>query len=329
MNKNVNLRTITTSGSLDSFTTTYEGEYKKQIISAALLSGDTLDKGGVTIKPNVQYKEVIKKIDSGSILTSATCDFSATADVIDIEERVLEVVQQQVNLEVCKLDFTSDYLALEQGFSAYKNLPTSFADFIMAHVVAKVAEKTEQNIWGGVSASDGYDGLTVLMAADSNVNDVTTSETAFAASTIIDELGKLVDTIPSAVYGRDDLKLYLPTVAYKAYVRALGGFGAVNASGGGGAAGTDNKGSQWFNGQELSFEGIPVFKAPGMPADHMVAAETSNLFFGTNLVSPDHTEAKILDMSDLDGSNNARIIMRLAGGTQFGNAGDIALYTLA
>ncbi len=229
MNRNVNLRTITTSGSLDSFTTTYEGEYKKQIISAALLSGDTLDKGGVTIKPNVQYKEVIKKIDSGDILTSATCDFSATADVIDIAERVLEVVQQQVNLEVCTLDFSSDYLALEQGFSAYKNLPTSFADFIMAHVVAKVAEKTEQNIWGGVSGSDGYDGLTTLMTADSSVNDVTTSETAFAASTIIDELGKLVDTIPSAVYGKDDLKLYLPTVAYKAYVRALGGFGAVNA----------------------------------------------------------------------------------------------------
>lgn len=328
MNRNVNLRTITTSGSLDSFTTTYEGEYKKQIISAALLSGDTLDKGGVTIKPNVQYKEVIKKIDSGSILTSATCDFSATADVIDIVERVLEVTSQQVNLEVCKSDFESDYLALEQGFSAYKNLPTSFADFIMAHVVAKVAEKTEQNIWGGVSATDGYDGLTVLMSADASVNDVTTSETAFAASTIIDELGKLVDTIPSAVYGKDDLKLYLPTVAYKAYVRALGGFGAVNASGGGGAAGTDNKGSQWYNGQELSFEGIPVFKAPGMPADHMVAAETSNLFFGTNLVS-DHSEAKILDMSDLDGSMNARIIMRLAAGVQYGTASDIALYTLA
>lgn len=327
MNKRVNLRDITTSGSLGDFSTTYEGEYKKQIISAALLSGDTLDKGGITIKPNVLYKEVIKKVSSDDILTSATCDFTATADAIDLTERVLEVVEQQVNLEICKQDFVTDYLALEQGFSAYKNLPTSFADFIMAHVVAKVAEKTEQNIWGGVSATDGYDGLTVKMTADTTVNDVAgVTETSFASSTIIAELGKVVDTIPSAVYGKDDLKLYLPTVAYKAYVRALGGFGSV--SNGGGANGVDNRGSLWYNGQDVSFEGIPVFKAPGMPADHIVAAETSNLYFGTSILA-DHNEAKILDMANLDGSNNARVIMRLSAGVEYGIGSDVTLYTLA
>lgn len=326
MNKRVNLRDITTSGSLGDFSTTYEGEYKKQIISAALLSGDTLDKGGVTIKPNVQYKEVIKKIDSGNILTSATCDFTPTADVIDIEERVLEVAEQQVNLEICKQDFVTDYMALEQGFSAYKNLPTSFADFIMAHVVAKVAEKTEQNVWGGVAATDGYDGLTTILAAATDVNEPTVTATEFTAANIIDQLGLVADEVPNTVYGKDDLKIYLPTVAYKAYVRALGGFGSV--TNGGGANGVDNRGNLWFNGQELSFDGIPVFLAPGMPADHIVASEVSNLYFGTSLLS-DHSMAKILDMANLDGSNNARVIMRLAAGTQVGVTADTVLYTLA
>ena len=99
------------------------------------------------------------------------------------------------------------------GYSAYDNLPPAFSDFLIAHVAAKVAEKTEQTIWSGVNATEGeFDGLTTLMAADSDVNDVTTTATEFTSANIIDEIGKLVDTIPSAVYGKDDLHLYLSLI---------------------------------------------------------------------------------------------------------------------
>ena len=44
-NRNVNLRTISTSGSLDNFTTTYEGQFANEFVAAALRSGVTLDQG--------------------------------------------------------------------------------------------------------------------------------------------------------------------------------------------------------------------------------------------------------------------------------------------
>ena len=44
-----------------SITTTYAGEFAGDYISAALLSGVTIDNGGITVKPNVKFKEVIKK----------------------------------------------------------------------------------------------------------------------------------------------------------------------------------------------------------------------------------------------------------------------------
>ena len=44
-----------------SITTTYAGEFAGEYISAALLSANTLENGGITIKPNVKYKEVLKK----------------------------------------------------------------------------------------------------------------------------------------------------------------------------------------------------------------------------------------------------------------------------
>jgi hypothetical protein len=213
------------------------------------------------------------------------------------------------------------------GYSAFDKLPASFSDFILGHVSAKVAEKTEQNIWGGVNANAGeFDGLTVLMAADDDVNDAANgSETSFSSSNIVGLLGNVVDSIPSTVYGKEDLTIYVPTIALQAYVRALGGF----ASEGQGAAGTDSKGQQWYNmGNALSFEGIKIQHAPGMPADHIVAGEASNIYFGTGLLS-DHNEVKVIDMADLDGSQNVRIIMRYTAGVQYGIGSDLTLLTLA
>ena len=309
-----------------SITTTYAGEFAGKYISAALLSGKTLAEGAITVKPNVKFKEVVKKLSSDAIVKDATCDFDPTS-TLTLTERILQPEEFQVNLELCKKDFRSDWEAVQMGYSAFDNLPPSFADFLLGHVAAKVAEKTEQNIWGGVNATAGeFDGLTVLMAADADVNDAANdAETAYSSSNIVSLLGNVVDSIPSAVYGKEDLTIYVPTVALQAYVRALGGFGASGL----GAAGTNAQGSQWYNqGNALSFEGIKIQHAPGMPADHIVAGEASNLYFGTGLLA-DHNEVKVIDMADLDGSQNVRVIMRYTAGVQYGIGGDLVLQTLA
>src|SRR5210317_783929 len=310
-----------------SITTTYAGEFAGKYISAALLSGKTLADGAITIKPNVKYKEVIKKVATdANVIKDATCDFADTATVT-LTERILQPEEFQVNLEFCKKDFRSDWEAIEMGYSAFDNLPPSFSDFIIEHVAGLVAEKTEQNIWGGVNGTAGeFDGITVLAAADADVNDAANgSETSFSSSNIITLLGNTVDALPSAVIGKEDLTIYVPTVAYQAYVRALGGFGASGL----GAAGINAQGTQWFdNGNALSFEGIKVQLASGMPTDHIVAGQASNLYFGTGLLS-DHNEVKLIDMADLDGSQNVRVVMRFTAGVQYGIGSDIVLYTPA
>ena len=169
-----------------SITTTYAGEFAGKYISAALLSGKTLSEGAITVKPNVKYKEVVKKLATDAIVKDATCDFDDTS-TITLTERILQPEEFQVNLELCKKDFRSDWEAIQTGYSAFDNLPPNFADFLIGHVAAKVAEKTEQTIWGGVNATAGeFDGLTVLMAADSDVNDAANgSETSYTSSNIV------------------------------------------------------------------------------------------------------------------------------------------------
>lgn len=309
-----------------SITTTYAGEFAGQYISAALLSGKTLNENAISIKPNVKFKEVIKKVATSGLIANATCDFTDTGSVT-LTERILQPEEFQVNVELCKKDFRSDWEAIQMGIGAFDQLPPKFSDFLIAHVAGKVAEKTEQNIWGGVDATAGeFDGFTVLMAADADVNDATnTGITAFDKDSIFGALENVLDAVPSTIYGKEDLTVYLPTVAFKAYIRSLGGFGASGL----GAAGVASQGSLWYNnGNALSFDGVKIQHTPGMPADHIVAGEASNLYFGTGLLS-DHNLVKVIDMADIDGSQNVRVVMRFTSGVQYGIGSDLVLFTLA
>ena len=308
----------------NSITTTYAGEFAGEYISAALLSGVTLDKGGITVKPNVKFKEVIKKVDTNAILKDATCDFDPTSTVT-LTERILQPEFQQVNLQLCKDDFRSDWDAMSMGASAFDQLPPSFADFLIAHVSAKVAQKTEQNIWRGVTANNGeYDGLSTLISLDADLpSGQEVTGTSVTASNVIAQLGSVVDAIPSALYGSEDLNMYVSQNIYRAYIRALGGFAADGV----GAAGFDGKGTNQDL-QPVYFDGVKLFVANGLADNTAIAAEKSNLYFGTGLLS-DQNEVKVIDMADIDGSQNVRVVMRFQAGVQYGVASDIVTYGIA
>lgn len=302
-----------------SITTTYAGEFAGRYVAAALLSAPTLDKGLIEIMPNVLYKSVIQKVSTDDILKDATCDFDPTSTVT-LTERVLTLEEFQVNLQMCKKDFEQTWQAVEMGYSAFKNVPQSFTDFIVAYAAERVAARIEQNIWSGVNASAGqFAGFQALFTADADVIDVT--GTTVTAANVITELGKVVDAIPTTIYGKDDLYLYVPQNVARAYVRALGGFGASGL----GAAGVDAKGTTWFNSQDLMFDGVKVAVADGLSSNKMVAAQKSNLFFGTGLLS-DKNEVRLIDMADIDGSQNFRLIMRFSAGIQYGIGSDIVYY---
>ena len=303
-----------------SITTTYAGEFAGKYISAALLSADTIEGGGITVKPNVKYKEVMKTLSTNALVKDAACDF-ADQSTVTLAERILQPEEFQVNLELCKKDFHNDWEAVQMGYSAFDSLPPSFADFLIGHIAAKVAQKTEENIWQGATANAGeFDGFTALLAADATVIDVV--GTTVTAANVIEELGKVVDAIPTSVYGKEDLYIYVSQSIARAYVRALGGFGANGL----GANGVNNAGTTWFNGGDLAFDGVKLFVCSGLSDNTMIAAQKGNLFFGTGLLA-DHNEVKLIDMADLDGSQNVRVVMRFTAAVQYGIGADIVLYS--
>lgn len=307
-----------------SITSTYAGEFSGKYIAAALLSADTLDKGNVTIMPNVKFKSVIKKASTDDIVKDATCDFQTGQGTLTLTEKILQPEEFQVNLDICKKDLHDDWEAAQMGYSAFDNLPSNFSDFVLAHVAAKVADRTEKNIWSGSTATSGqFDGFATLLAADTDLpagQDIV--GTAVTAANVVAELGDVVDAIPTAVYGSEDLAIYAASNVVRAYTRALGGF----QSGGQGAAGYENKGNNQSLGS-LFFDGIPVIPCRGAADDMIIAAEKSNLFFGTGILS-DLNEVRVIDMAETDGSQNVRVVMRFTAGVQYAQVSDIVYRTV-
>ena len=322
MNKrNVNLGTTVTVNS------TYAGEFAGEYIAAALLSASTIDDGGLTVKANIALKEVIKKLATTAIVQSASCDFDPQS-TITLTERIIEPKELQVNLQLCKYDFVNDFESQSMGFGLGQTLPPKFSDFLISHVAAEVAQNTELNIWQGDTAGATYtsfDGFEKLIAAAVTAGDVPAAQAitsvALTSANIIDKLSEVVDAIPGALYGKEDLFLYIGTKAAKLYVQALGGFGANGL----GANGVANMGTQWWNNGSLTVNGVKIFVSPGLSDNKMYVAQRSNLYFGTGLLNSTN-EVKTLDMGDLDGSNNVRMVMRFTSGVQFGIGADIVSY---
>ena len=320
--KNVKLATAT------NITTTYAGEFAGEYIAAALLSASTIDDGGLTVKANIAFKEVIKKLATGALVQAAACDFTPNSSVT-LTERIIQPVELMVNLQLCKYDFVNDWESQSMGFGLGQTLPPKFSDFMIAHVAAEVAQNTEFNIWQGDTAAasnNSFDGFEKLIAVAVAAGDIPAAQAigggvALTEGNIIEKLSDVVTAIPAQLYGKEDLFIYIGTKAAKLYVQALGGF----AANGLGANGVSNMGTQWWNNGSLTVNGVKIFVCPGMSDNKMYAAQRSNLYFGTGLLNSTQ-EVKVLDMADLDASNNVRMVMRFTSAVQFGIASDLVEY---
>jgi hypothetical protein len=297
-------------------TTTYSGEWASKYVKSSLLSGNTLNNGGLTVLPNIDYKYVIQKgaFDS-NFIKNATCDFTDTGTVT-LTERVITLEEYQINAEFCKSEFSQTWQAAEMGYSPLNyDLPASFSDFVISAFAEKIADKYEQVIWGGVNGNAGeFDGFCPLLLADGGVD---VAATPVTAANVIAELQKVTAAIPAAIYNKEDLHIYVGSAIYRFYVQALGVVGA--------GSGIENKGTLWFNGVPLTVDGVKIFYSPGMPANSMVAATVDNLFFGCGLKS-DFNEIRLIDMAEITGSQNVRFIQRWKAGINYGIREDIILY---
>ena len=301
------------------FTTTsnFSGKAAGFYISAALKEAKSLEY--LTMIENVKYKSNIQKQALSGVLADATCDFT-DAGTLAMTEAVLEPKNLQVNLDLCKSTLLDSWEALQMRAGAGAPPPASFDDYVISYMAGVIADGTEGGIWLGTAAGAGsFQGFVgtggyLLAAQDATVVQVDNSGgagSAYTAANIIANLQDLTAAIPAAVYVKEDLHIYMSPKSFRLYISAVSTLGYINAY-------SMNKD------YDAVFEGVKIAVCPGMRNDTMVAAQKSNLFYGTDLLS-DATRITILDMSALDGSNNMRLVCRYSAGVKQGIGADIVL----
>jgi|TARA_R110000751_G_scaffold70509_1_gene143001 hypothetical protein len=297
-------------------TSNYAGKAAGFYISAALRQATSLEY--LTMIENIKFKSNIQKMNGTGLVKDATCDFTG-AGTLALTETILTPKNLQVNTDLCKSTLLDSWEALQMRAGAGAPPPASFDDYVISYMGEIIANATEVSLWGGNDATAGeftglVQGAVGRLVVDATVVDVVNvggAGAAFAAGNIIENLQNCTAAIPTTVYTKEDLHIYMSPKSYRLYISAISTLGYVNAYS--------------MNGDyDAVFEGIKIAVCPGMNNDVLVAAEKSNLFFGTDLLS-DTTRIQLMDMSQLDGSDNMRLVARYSGGTQVGIGADVVL----
>ena len=296
-------------------TSNYAGKAAGFYISAALKEATSLDY--LTMIENIKYKSNIQRQAGSSVVRDATCDFTDHG-TLALTEKVLEPKNLQINLDLCKANLLSSWEAMQMRAGAGAPPPPSFDDYVISYMGEIIAQATENSIWSGVAATNGeFAGFLgtatgyLLPGVDATVIQSSASG-AYAAGNIIANLQTLTADMAAntpAILRKEDLHIYMNPKTYAFYVSAVSTLGYVNAYN--------------MNGDyDPVFEGYKIAVCPGMVDNQLVAAEKSNLFYGTDLLS-DSTRIVLMDMSQLDGSDNMRLVARYSGGVQTGVGADI------
>lgn len=273
---------------------TYAGKHAGAYIAAALKQASTLE--FVTVRENVDYKEVVTKLTGANLVADRSCDFTK-AGSLTTDEVILYVEPFQINMDICKSVLLSDWNGeMQDDFVAYS----------ASYLASSIADSAEFSFWQGDTATSGqFNAIskTGMVSLDNEGG----AGVAYSASNIIANLQALAAGIPANVYGKDDLYIYMNKKTYRYYISAISALGAFP-----------------FNhmGQYTpEFEGISIAVVDGMADNEMYAGQKSNIFFGTSL-SSDLTSVKVMDMEDIDGSDNIRLVAKWTAGCTVGVAGD-------
>ena len=296
-----------------SINSNYTGDHAGQYIGAALKSSKSLE--FLTVLENIKFKRNISKVSTTNMIKDATCDF-VDAGTLTLTERVLTPKALEINVDLCKKDLLQDFQSAQMTAGRHNDgMSDDFAAFVMSYLSSTIADYVETNIWAGNGGTNEFTGFMHptdgTFAGDTlvEVDNTLGAGSGYTVASIDDDLNALVNAIPSALYRKEDLYIYMSVSSYRLYL-----------------ANQANSGYQrLFNMNDdfvPMFNGVKIAVCPGMVENKMIAAQQSNLFFGTDLVS-DHTELKMLDMGDLDGSDNIRVVAKFTAGCQHAQGGDI------
>jgi len=276
------------------------------------LAEDTVD--NYRTLPGIKSATKLANVTFGNILQASTCNFTAPTDSLDAVD--IDVCALSAMAQLCQFDLEQSFLALQMAQGSNGDFSVaSFMNFYWGEMAKQIGEDVELIRWQGdtTSADDTLalcDGYIKKMLADAGIIDV--ANTTITTSNVIGEIVKVINALPSTVSRKKaDLRLYVASNVANALELAT-------ASG--------NTQTYITTPLALTFLGIKVVVAEGMPNDTMVCTVKNNMIYAFD-GEGDGKAIKAVNLADTVAEPYLRSRANLKVGFSYVNPTEIVLYS--
>jgi hypothetical protein len=289
-------------------TSRYNGALAGEILGQALLKSDTIEKGAITVLPNILGTGALPKISHSNSFAAYDCAF-APAGTQSYVDKALVTKRFRLDSEHCKGDYRNMFQTeLAGDYGNNQGIPATVQEAILAQILADFGKNLDNNIWNGSDSSTQFNGLLKQFTADTEVVDVT--GTTVTAANAVAELTKVYAAIPEAIMGEADMVLAVAPNVARAYKLAQA---AVTG------------GLFMVGDKELDFLGIRMVSIGALPSNNIVAYRVKNVAFGTGLES-DLNDVKLTDLSDYSNNDIVQATISFNGGVSYYWGAEVVYY---
>lgn len=281
----------------------FNGALAGEIFVQAFKKADTINKGGITVLPNVIGSGYLPKLNYSASLAPYSCGFDATGTVTYTDKEVA-TKKYEIKHELCKDEFHQTFQAQAAGlFGAANEIPATIADAILLAMVENMGALVDTQIWQGTGVTGSFAGLLAQFVADGDVIDIT--GTASTVANVQGELSKVYLAIPDAIADDADVIIAVsPNVARNYKLSQVNNYMVGSPVGD----------------KELDYIGVPVLSIAGLPANTILAYRRKNIGFLTGLEADlNNVSVKDMDESDLSGNIRTKIVFSAGVGYSFGS----------
>jgi len=284
-----------------------------EFYSRAYLTEDIVD--NYRTLPGIKSETKLANVTFGNILAPSTCSFSApndSLDAIDITVCALSGLSQ-----ICQFDLEQSFVSLQMAQGSNGDFTVaSFMNYYWNEMSLKIQEDLELIRWQGDTGSEDAvlslcDGYLKKLCNDGDV--VGRYNGTINASNVIDEMAATYNAAPAAVIRRkSDLRFYVSADVAAAYELA---------------AASGNTQTYVTLPLGLTFLGIKVVVAEGMPTSTMVLTLKNNLIYAFD-GEGDSKALKAVNLTDTVAEPYLRTRANMKVGFHYTNAAEIVVYSV-
>jgi len=285
-----------------------------EFYSRAYLTEDLVD--NYRTLPGIKSATKLANVTFGNILAASNCNFTAPNDSLDAID--IDVCPLSAMAQICQFDLEQSFVSLQMAQGSNGDFTVaSFMNYYWNEMSLKIQEDLELIRWQGDTSLNAVtypvlslcDGYLKKLCNDGDVIGITS--TTVDSTNVIAEMTTVYTSLPAAVQRKKaDLRFYVSANVAAAYELA---------------AATGNTQTYVTLPLGLTFLGVKVVVADGMPNNTMVLTLKSNLIYAFD-GEGDSKALKAVNLTDTVAEPYLRTRANMKVGFYYTNPSEIVVY---